>query len=592
MKWKSSVGGEAATGLKTRKFRAAVAAALGCSLLLSSALGNVVGVDTQNFNPITSGIDFVSVQSSETLDPGILNFGFFLNQAANTLPSYQDQATQARGKTNDRLLSSDVNFGLGLGHGWDMGLSVPSVISQTVDADVFKGVFDKTGMTDIRLNTKIRFSGNKDSGVATILTVEFPQVINNPFYGNSSAPTYNIELAADTTVKRVAMAMNLGYRIRNIGDPIPTIPVSPIGNMWIASLAASYFFTRVDTKLITEIYGSKPVSQTATQTDRELSSAEWLLGIKRDFTSGIALHTGASISLNHGTFTPDWRIYLGLNWTFGPLWGQRAPVVEKIPQNIPAYRRPRPVVPSAVAQQATTSPPQATSTPAPTVTPSQPRAGSPPAMSPPAISPSPMSPSANHLGSHGAPLPSVPLPPAAKPDHRSLVPSFSGSEAEDDSESEETSGDEDSDQGAEANATSMSVTTVNLTPDQASFMDNRTPELREVLIVRNLNFKPGSVRIPMDFKQYLERLTAYLNRKPVFKRLVITGHTDSLGDRQYNITLSLTRAKTVKRALVEIYKLPAHKIQIRGYGPDRPVADNGNFQGRSHNRRVEFYIER
>ena len=39
------------------------------------ASANVIGNDTQNFNPTTNGLDFVTVQSSETLDPGIINFG-------------------------------------------------------------------------------------------------------------------------------------------------------------------------------------------------------------------------------------------------------------------------------------------------------------------------------------------------------------------------------------------------------------------------------------------------------------------------------------------------------------------------------------
>ena len=50
------------------------------------ALGNVVGVDAQNFNATTSGLDFVTVQSSQTLAPCIFNLGLFGNYARNTLP--------------------------------------------------------------------------------------------------------------------------------------------------------------------------------------------------------------------------------------------------------------------------------------------------------------------------------------------------------------------------------------------------------------------------------------------------------------------------------------------------------------------------
>jgi len=46
------------------------------------------------------------------------------------------------------------------------------------------------------------------------------------------------------------------------------------------------------------------------------------------------------------------------------------------------------------------------------------------------------------------------------------------------------------------------------------------------------------------------------------------------------------------RAIVEAYGIEADKITTQGYGPDQPIADNGNFQGRAANRRVEFEVER
>ncbi|NJL25274.1 MAG: OmpA family protein [Calothrix sp. SM1_5_4] len=48
----------------------------------------------------------------------------------------------------------------------------------------------------------------------------------------------------------------------------------------------------------------------------------------------------------------------------------------------------------------------------------------------------------------------------------------------------------------------------------------------------------------------------------------------------------------VKRYIVEKYGVPAEKIVTEGYGESRPVADNGNFQGRQRNRRVEFKVWR
>ena len=53
--------------------------ALAASLLAPVASANVVGGDLQNFNAVPEGIDFVTVQSSETLEPGFFNVSLMLN---------------------------------------------------------------------------------------------------------------------------------------------------------------------------------------------------------------------------------------------------------------------------------------------------------------------------------------------------------------------------------------------------------------------------------------------------------------------------------------------------------------------------------
>jgi hypothetical protein len=73
---------------------------------LKSAKANVVGADTQNFNPITSGLDFVTVQSSATLSPWVFNFGYFLNYAVNSLPEYEEGGS--RTNFSDSLLSANL----------------------------------------------------------------------------------------------------------------------------------------------------------------------------------------------------------------------------------------------------------------------------------------------------------------------------------------------------------------------------------------------------------------------------------------------------------------------------------------------------
>jgi outer membrane protein OmpA-like peptidoglycan-associated protein len=72
---------------------------------------------------------------------------------------------------------------------------------------------------------------------------------------------------------------------------------------------------------------------------------------------------------------------------------------------------------------------------------------------------------------------------------------------------------------------------------------------------------------------------------------VIEGHTDSIGYADYNLDLSRRRADNVRDTLVA-FGLPAAKVSANGYGAQKPIASNGNFQGRALNRRVEFKVLR
>jgi len=74
------------------------------------------------------------------------------------------------------------------------------------------------------------------------------------------------------------------------------------------------------------------------------------------------------------------------------------------------------------------------------------------------------------------------------------------------------------------------------------------------------------------------------------RRLTVEGHTDSQGTTDYNLDLSQRRADAVRAYLVS-RDYPADRIQARGIGKGRPVADNASPEGRANNRRVEIIVE-
>jgi outer membrane protein OmpA-like peptidoglycan-associated protein len=287
----------------------------------------VVGVDAQNFNPTTSGLDFVTVHSSKTLSPGVMNFGMFFNYAVNTLPNYENKTSGSYTQPTDALTSMDLNMGIGLMNNWDMGVSVPQVLRQDVDEtnSTYRGQFASTGVNEVRVNSKYRVWDGTSQGLAVIGSANFFMIQDYPFTGKNPGPTYNLELAYDNTYNNFTWGVNVGYRIRNPGSQVQAAPGDPAlpppsANQYLASLATSYYFTDWDFKLIAEIFGSIPTEQVAYSTDRNMSSAEFLLGGKFDILYNLAAHFGAGTELFQGTSSPDYRVYAGLNWSMGPLF--------------------------------------------------------------------------------------------------------------------------------------------------------------------------------------------------------------------------------------------------------------------------------
>ncbi len=71
--------------------------------------------------------------------------------------------------------------------------------------------------------------------------------------------------------------------------------------------------------------------------------------------------------------------------------------------------------------------------------------------------------------------------------------------------------------------------------------------------------------------------------------LLIQGHTDVIGDLDYNLRLSLRRAETVARYFIDL-GIAKSRITYQGFGMTKPLIDNNLPEGRMMNRRVEIFI--
>jgi OOP family OmpA-OmpF porin len=110
----------------------------------------------------------------------------------------------------------------------------------------------------------------------------------------------------------------------------------------------------------------------------------------------------------------------------------------------------------------------------------------------------------------------------------------------------------------------------------------------QALANRIVEFEPGSAVLRPAGLLILDEMAVALARLKD-RRFEVIGHTDALGSRSGNVSLSLARAQAVKAYLVG-KGLPAERIAASGMGPDQPVASNDSDAGRARNRRIEFRV--
>jgi OOP family OmpA-OmpF porin len=104
---------------------------------------------------------------------------------------------------------------------------------------------------------------------------------------------------------------------------------------------------------------------------------------------------------------------------------------------------------------------------------------------------------------------------------------------------------------------------------------------------RQIFFATGSAEInARDSAPVLDEVAQFLNRCPSVS-IEIAGHTDLVGTKEFNQTLSEQRAASVAGALAK-RGVMRQRFKTVGYGFSSPIADNGNEAGRSQNRRIEF----
>jgi outer membrane protein OmpA-like peptidoglycan-associated protein len=107
-----------------------------------------------------------------------------------------------------------------------------------------------------------------------------------------------------------------------------------------------------------------------------------------------------------------------------------------------------------------------------------------------------------------------------------------------------------------------------------------------VLTLGDVLFDTGLATLKPGAYTTVDRLATVLKEAPD-RKVVIEGHTDSVGSAAYNQELSERRAAAVQTALLE-RGVQSDQITAVGKGKDFPVASNADAGGRQQNRRVEM----
>ena len=102
-------------------------------------------------------------------------------------------------------------------------------------------------------------------------------------------------------------------------------------------------------------------------------------------------------------------------------------------------------------------------------------------------------------------------------------------------------------------------------------------------------FESGSADLTRECERALDQVARALLASPS-TRLIVEGHTDNVGSREWNRRISERRAKAVKAYLLAKGVNTHHAIAI-GYGENRPIGDNATPEGRKQNRRIEFVVK-
>lgn len=505
----------------------------------ASALAQEEDVDTQRFQPrVTSGGYFHTEGSDVrgTLDP--FSLGLWLSYAHNPLIVIEDD------EVIEQIVSAQVAFDLTASYAFadwfELGVHLPLAYLSGDD------VSDAT-LGDARVLPKFRLLDDERDGVglALLADVRLP-THTSQFYGGARLPAFAPRLIIDHRFGLTGFraGLDIGVLLR---DETRFRNVSAASEFQ-AGVGVGYRFDggQSPVELMFDLRSAIGMAET----NPEETALEALLGASIDVTPEWKMNVGGGLGVLEGFGVPTARVFVGLRWEPSPNDpdhdGLRSPTVEEDEHKV--LEQP--------------PPDEQTGEPVPT----QEQADA-------------VDDAAREAAIRGG-YDACPR----------LPEDLDGIEDEDGC----PEGDEDGDGVLDyLDRCDDEAETINGFKDDDGCEDEGPAQIvveeGRISILETIRFEPESSAIDRSSYGIMDQIALALRKHKEIERIEVGGHTDSTGSHDYNMRLSHARARSVRTYLLEQGIKPG-RLSARGYGPDKPIADNETDDGRAKNRRVEFVV--
>lgn len=121
-----------------------------------------------------------------------------------------------------------------------------------------------------------------------------------------------------------------------------------------------------------------------------------------------------------------------------------------------------------------------------------------------------------------------------------------------------------------------------------SYHQRRAAQIQTLVQAEHVTFGFDSTELPEESEAFLREVGLFLMEQPD-RKILIEGHSDQLGDPDYNLWLSQQRAGEVRSFLLRM-GVDSSQIQVEARGADSVLLEGDDRDTRQYNRRVEIHL--